>query len=255
MNQISIYLSPIILIVFTSFIIGSLLYDHYQRGYSFTSRSSNETIFIEQALKRISRCNEEDHLRQRALLYTLQTWNNLAQSYHLQYWIAYKTLAAYIQYNDLSPYDNDIDIFIMYQDIPKLLNLSNANYSSTYELEIHPQWFITEVFNRSYTPSDIIGFTIQNARFINHDNNVSINIWPIYKYYNKHILLFVEYSDFDNLILSPIEWTFPLEPCVFSGIKIWCPAQPKKLTTTLYKQTSLFVSCINGSWIRSISIE
>ncbi|CAF1151506.1 unnamed protein product [Rotaria sordida] len=251
MNQVNAYFVPITFISLTSFIIGSLFYDHYQRGYLFTSRLSNETIFIEQALKRIQRCNEEDYLRQRALLYTFQTWNHLAHSHHIRYWIAYKTLASYIQHNDLSPYDDDIDIFIIYQDIPRLINLINANYSSIYELKIHPQWFITKVFNRSYTPSEIINFTIQNTRFINHKNNVSINIWPIYKYYNKHILLFVEYHNFDNLILTPIEWIFPLEPCVFSGIRVWCPAQPKKLTASIYRQTSVYMSCINGSWIKS----
>ncbi|CAF2994015.1 unnamed protein product [Rotaria sp. Silwood2] len=251
MNQVNVYLLPIFFIALTSFIIGSLLYDHFQRGYLFTSRSSNETIFIEQALKRIQRCNEGDHSRQRALLNTFQTWNHLAQSHYLRYWIAYKTLSGYIQHNDLPPYDDDIDIFIMYQDIPQLINLSNGNYSSIYELEIHPQWFITKPFNRSYSPSEIIDFAVKNSRFINHENNVAINIWPIYKYYNKHILLYVEYFNFDNLIISPIEWTFPLEPCVFSGIRVWCPAQPKKLTTSIYKQASMYISCINGSWIRS----
>jgi hypothetical protein len=252
MNHMSVYLLPIIFIPLILFIIGSLIGDHYQRGYLFTSRSSNETIFIERALKRIPKCNTEDHSRQRALLYTLQAWCHLARTHHIRYWIAFKTLAGYIQYQDLSPYDYDIDILIMAQDTPQLIELKRINYSSIYQLKIHPQWFITKPSNRSYFPSEGIDFTVQNARFINQKNNVSINIWPTYVHYlNKHILQLAEYLHTDTWILFPIEWTLPLEPCVFSGIKVWCPAQPQKLIKSVYEQTFVYKSCINNSWIKS----
>ena len=247
MNQTNVYFVLTIFISLILFIISSLIYDHSQRGYLFTSRASNETVFIEQALRRIPKCNAEDHSRQRALLHILQTWSHLAKSYDIQYWITYKTLVSYIQYYDLSPDDYDIDIFIMGQHTPQLIELTKINYSSIYELEIHPQWFITEISNRS----EDIDFNGQNARFINRKNNVSINIWPTYVYpTNKRLLLLTEYRKFNNWILSPIEWTFPLEPCVFSGIRVWCPVQPKKLTTSIYGHKSMYISCTNNSWKR-----
>jgi len=252
MNQANTYLLPIIFIPFTLFIVSSLIYDHYQHGYLFTSRSSHEIIFIEQALERIPICNSDDRPRQRALLYTLQAWTHLAHLHHIRYWIAYKTLAGYLQRYDLSPYDHDIDILIMAGDTPKLIELSKKNYSSIYELKVHPQWFITKVSNRSYFPSEGIDFIMQNARFIDQKNNVSINIWPMNtNYFNKNTLMLVQNLDFDTSILFPIEWTFPLEPCVISNIRVWCPTQPKKLTASIYGQKSVYLSCINGSWVNS----
>jgi hypothetical protein len=252
MNQANTYLLPIIYIPLTLFIIGSLIYDHHQRGYLFTNRSSTEPIFIEQALERIPICNSYDRPRQRALLYTLQAWTHLARSHHIRYWIAYKTLAGYLQHHDLSPYDQDIDILIMAEDTPQLIELTKTNYSSIYELKVYPQWFLTKISNRSYFPSKGINFTMQNAQFINQKNNVSINIWPMYtNYLNENILMLVQYLDFDNWILSPKEWTFPLELCIISNIRVWCPAQPKRLTASIYEQKSIYLSCINGSWVNS----
>jgi len=154
MNHVNNYLLPIILLPFIIFIIGSLIYDHYQHGYLFTSRSSNENFFIEQALERIPICNSQDRPRQRALLHTLQAWTHLAHSHHIRYWIAYRTLAGYLRHYDLSPYDQDIDILIMAQDTLQLIELEKADYPSIYELKIHPQWFMSEVSNRSYFPSE-----------------------------------------------------------------------------------------------------
>jgi hypothetical protein len=248
MNNVNTYLLPIILLPFIIFIIGSLIYDHYQYGYLFTSRSKHESLFIEQALERIPICNSHDRPRQRALLYTLQAWTHLAHSHDIRYWIAYKTLAGYLQHYDLSPYDQDIDVLIMAQDTPQLIELKKANYPSNYELKVHPQWFMSKVSNRSYFPSKGIDFIMQNARFIDQKNNVSINIWPIYeKYPNRGVL--TEYDKYDRWKSTAEEWIFPLRPCRFSGIKVWCPAQQKKLTASIYEQISKH--CSNGIWIKS----
>jgi hypothetical protein len=242
MNQFKVYLLPIIFIPIFLFIITSLIYDHYQRGYLFTSRSSNESIFIERALKQISICNQEDSSRQRALLYTLQAWTHLAHSHHIRYWISHETLISNVQQQGLLPYDHQIDITIMAEDTPQLIELTKANFSSIYKLKVHPQWFITEASS----------FSEYNAQFMNQENNVSINIRPIYDYYStKNVRMLAEYINSNTLILSPIEWTFPLEPCVFSGIKLWCPSQPKKLVRFMYGQTSIDISCINGTWVKS----
>jgi hypothetical protein len=247
MNQIKTYMLPLIFTPIILFIINSLIYDRYQRRYLFTNRSSNETIFIEQALERIPTCNEQDQSRQRALLYTLQAWSHLAHTHHIRYWIAYKTLAGYLHHYDLAPYDHDIDILIMAEDTPQLIDLKKENYSSIYKLKVHPEWFMAKASNRSYFPSEGIDFLLQNARFINQKNNVSINIWPMYL--NNNALMLVQNLYFDNWILSPVEWTFPLEPCVFSGVRVWCPAQPNKLTISIYGQTSVYPSCVNGRWV------
>lgn len=250
-NQLHSYWLLIIFILITYFLIVSLIYDHYQRGYVFTSRSSNETVFIERALKTIPTCNPEDRARQRSLLYTFRTWNRLANAHHLQYWIAHKTLAGYDQHNGLSPYDNDIDVCIMYENMRQLFDLKSKNESLLYELEIPPERFTTKNFKNTDSRSESTDFTIQNTRFINQKDNASITIWPIYKQYSsEHMLLVFEYPNSNNWILSPIEWIFPLEPCVFSGIKTWCPSQPKRLINSMHETMSTHVTCINGSWVR-----
>jgi len=207
------HLVPHLFVALFLFIIASLIYDHYERGYYLTNYLFNQTIFVERALKRIPICNENDYLKHKSLLYTFQTWTQLAQSNQLRYWIAYKTLTAYVRYYGLAPYDHDIDVFIMAEDISKVVELMKANYSSMYKLKVSKDT----------------------------DLNASINIWPVYT--NRSLL--VQYLDADSWISSPIEWTFPLEPCVFSGIQVWCPARPNKL---VHSQISVVeFACIQGS--------
>jgi hypothetical protein len=229
------------------FIISVLFYEFYQFDFTLFIRSPNETALIEQALEQIPICNSHDRPRQRALLYTLQAWTHLAHSHHIRYWISHRTLIGYTQRQGPLPSDYNIDITIMATDTPQLIELKKANYSSIYKLKVHPQWFMTKASNRSYFLSEGIDFLLQNARFINQKNNVSINIWPMYL--NKNRLMLVQNLYFDNWILSPVEWTFPLEPCVFSGVRVWCPAQPNKLTISIYGQTSVYPSCVNGRWV------
>jgi hypothetical protein len=230
------------------FIISVLFYELYHFDYTLFIRSSNETALIEQALERIPICNSHDRPRQRALLYTLQAWTHLAHSHHIRYWISHRSLIGYTQRQGLLPYDYNIDITILAQDTPQIIELKKANYPSNYELKVHPQWFMSKVSNRSYFPSKGIDFIMQNARFIDQKNNVSINIWPIYeKYPNRGVL--TEYDKYDRWKSTAEEWIFPLRPCRFSGIKVWCPAQQKKLTASMYEQISKH--CSNGIWIKS----
>jgi hypothetical protein len=230
------------------FVISVFVYELYQLDFTLFIRSSNETALIEQALERIPTCNAYDRPRQRALLYTLQAWIHLAHSHHIRYWISHRTLIGYTQRQGPLPYDYNIDITIMAQDTPQLIELKKANYSSIYELKVHPQWIMVKTSNRSYFPSEGIDFKMQNARFINQNNNVSINIWPIYEKYPYQGIL-TELDNNGRWKSIAEEWIFPLRPCRFSGIKLWCPAQPQSLSASIYEQES--VHCSNGIWIKS----
>jgi phosphorylcholine metabolism protein LicD len=42
----------------------------------------------------------------------------------------------------LLPHDLNIDLFIMTQDAKKLFDLFQLNFSSSYKLKVHPQWFL-----------------------------------------------------------------------------------------------------------------
>ncbi len=242
-------------------IFGALIYTSYIPYSNFYDQLANENILIEKALQRIPTCTSDDRSRQRALLYTLQTWKHFAQQNHIQYWIAYGTLVGYVQRRGLLPHDSNIDLFIMAQDTAELLQLSQLNFSSDYKLKVHPQWYLVEQIKRSYFYSEEIDFLAPNARFINVDEDLYLNIWPIYDYNpneariekNSKAML-TAYDTNYKWKSSPREWTFPLRECEFSGIKVWCPAKAEKLVADIYEEISLNMSsrtCVNGSWVES----
>ncbi|CAF4809987.1 unnamed protein product, partial [Rotaria socialis] len=115
----------------------------------------------------ISICTPDDCARQRALLHTLLQWSQRAQEHNIQYWIAYKTLLGYVQRDGLLPHALNLDILVMAQGTSHLAELCTLNFSSDYELKLHPQWFIVEKTKRSYFNQEGIDFVEPNARFIN----------------------------------------------------------------------------------------
>lgn len=228
------------------FVIGVLILEFHQHDYSLFMRSSNETALIEKALEEIPKCNSQDRFYQRALLYTFQAWTHYAHSKHVRYWISHRALIGYTQRQGPLPNDQSIDISMLADDTKQLIELIKNNYSSNYELQIHPQWFIRKVSNRSYFQSSVIDFVEYNARYINHKHNVSINIWPVYELSaNKETL--VEYDRDQQEKQITEKWIFPLRPCMFSGIEVWCPAQPEELVVSVYGRIDL--RCANGFWI------
>jgi hypothetical protein len=237
------------------------------RHYSRTIRSYNESELIEDALLNIPTCTPRDRARQRALLLTLRTWTHLAHKFNIQYWIAYGTLVGYVQWRGLLPHDPDVDIIMMAQDTAQLVtlttSLSNENLtwfdSKLYKLVVHPQWFIAGWENRSYYRSQGINFIAPNARLINQKEHLHVDIWPIYDYHpgesdnsTNKIPMLTEFDVHYNWKSNPRNWTFPLHSCDLSGIRVWCPAEPRKLVHALYKEAALYKSdtlCVNGSWV------
>ncbi|CAF2590205.1 unnamed protein product [Rotaria sp. Silwood2] len=219
----------------------------------------NTNYSIEQALKQMPICNSKDRPRQRNLLTILHAWTHFANTHNIQYWIAYGTLVGYVQGQGLLPHDSDTDVLILAQDTQQLIPFSNVNFSSIYEIKVHPQWSSAGFANRSYFPLQRINFIAPNARFIHRTLRYHVDIWPIYDYHpaqsrnrTKTIKTLTEYSTSYTWISSPIEWTFPLKPCIFSSIKVWCPAMPEKLVTMLYGIKALNETdkiCVNGTWI------
>ena len=221
----------------------------------------NGNIDIEQALKNIPTCTVDDRTRQRALLYTLQQWSYFAQQYHIQYWITRGALVGYVQRRGLIPFDLNIDILIMAQHTAQLDQLSKLNFSSVYQLKVHPQWFLAESEKRSYFESEDINFLAPNARFINRNDDVYINIWPIYDHHpaqkriakhNEPIL--TQYETNDQWKSLPRTWIFPLYRCFFSGIMVWCPKEAENFVIHMYSDIAANLSsiqCINSSWKQS----
>ena len=239
-------LKPLCYISIISFIIGIAYCFHHEYPLSCTIRSFNESELIENALLNIPVCTSEDRDRQRALLITLQIWSRLARKFNIQYWIAYGSLVGYVQRRGLLPHDPDVDLLIMAQDTAQLVALNvrlvNENLtwldSNLYKLVVHPQWFIVGWENRSYNRSEGFNFIAPNARFINQQRHIFLDIWPINDYHpgrsenlTNKIPMLTEYDIYYNWKSSPRNWTFPLHPCDFSGVKVWCPAAPEEIVS------------------------
>ena len=252
MDKLKHVAPPIGFLLLTVLIIGALVHDHYQRGYVFTSRSSNASVFIERALKRISKCIDGDQSRQRALLYALQAWTHLVHPQSIRYWISHRTLINYVQYDGLGFEQFDIDISMMADETSRLIELAKTVSSpSRYHLQVHPQWSTVNISTRSLFPSLGINFITYNPRFIDRVSNVSINIWPTYEDNSAeqtHSL--AQFINADDWTLLPFEWTFPLTLCVLSGIRVWCPVQPDKLVASVYRSIASDASRINQTCIR-----
>ncbi|CAF2030823.1 unnamed protein product [Rotaria magnacalcarata] len=216
---------------------------------------------IEKVLVQIPTCTPDDGARQSALLHTLLQWSQFAQEHNIRYWIAYKTLLGYVQRDGLLPNALDFDILAMAQDTSRLAELRTLNFSSDYELKVHPQWFIVEKTRRSYFDEEGIDFVGPNARFVNRKDHVHINIWPMYDYHPNQTRIeknskpmLTECDRNYKWKSSPKEWTFPLQKCLLSRINVWCPAEPEKIGVHLYGQSFLIkspIECINGTWKQS----
>ena len=214
---------------------------------------------IKQALEQMPNCSSTDRRRQRILLDLLQSWSHFAEQYNIQYCLTYGSLVGYVQRHGLLPHDADLDILIPNEQMPKLMTISQTNFSSIYELKVQPQWFIVDYRKRSYFRNQTINFIVPNARYRRKINRYHIDLFPIYDFsssesnqsQNKNLTIHNRYS---KQLSVPQTWIYPIEICYFSGIKTRCPANAKKLVSTLYGVSALIKSdkkCKNGTWIRA----
>lgn len=223
---------------------------------------SDEDI-IEKALENIPVCEPNDRYRQKRLLTILQAWVHLAEQHSIEYWITYGTLVGYIQRGGLLPHDPDVDILIMYHNTQKLVELSESNFSSIYEIKVQPQWKNFDYADRSYFRDQGINFVAPNARFIHRETHYHVDIFPAYAFNPLHANQSTEQAQSESIaiydlyykwILHPRNWTYPLKTCYFNDIKVWCPAEHEKLVENLYGSSALNKSdteCVSGSWVKA----
>ncbi|UJR14160.1 hypothetical protein I4U23_001155 [Adineta vaga] len=216
-------------------------------------------ISIENTLETIPVCESGDRDRQRSLLRMFYAWTQFAHEHNLRYWLCDGSLVGYTRLRGLIPHDSDVDVLMLHSDTKRLASLTYVNFSSIYQLRVHPQWEIIGEKNRSYFESQGITFVAPNARVYNLEDNRHVDIWPIYDFHPdqptnttlRGKTLF-QYSIDYAWASYPIEWTFPLKPCLFSQLKTWCPAMPEKIVSLLYGSQAVNQSdhiCKDGSWV------
>ena len=245
-----------LLMIFVCFV-----YVSYHPQFEPHEQIVNENIYIERALQHIPICSSDDRSRQRALLYILHAWHQFAQRHHIPYWIGHTTLLGYVHRQGLLPHQRELDLFTRAHHTSQLLHLSRSQSpSSVYKLRVHPQWYLVKHTERSYFHSEDIDFIAPNARFIDTDEHVYINIWPVYDYNlnetrmeNNAKSMLTVYDRNSQWKSSPREWTYPLRECEYSGVKVWCPAKTQELVEDMYgKVLDRLVKkeCANGSWVK-----
>ncbi|CAF5169360.1 unnamed protein product, partial [Rotaria sp. Silwood1] len=177
---------------------------------------------IENALQQVPTCTSGDRPRQRRLLTNFQAWSHLAEQYNLQYWISYGTLVGYVQRRGLLPHDHDIDVTMMTDDTPQLINISRMNFSTDYEIKVQPQWHIVGDTHRSYFREQGINFVAPNARFIHRKTRYHVDIFPAYDFNPLYANKSIEDKQSENLTIYntkynwlsyPRSWTYPLKTC------------------------------------------
>lgn len=216
----------ILLLMLTFLMSMALVHDHIKHGSWLNDHLMDRNAPIERALKRINQCaHGTDTSRQRALLYTLQAWVDFAHQHRLIYWISHQALFNYIQSYTLGPNDFHIDVSIMFDDVTRLILLIEFMKSSIYELQVNLQWQSSSRTNRSTF--------LHRIKFINHEQNVSINIWPNRLTDDNRKALMIRRQSNTSLVV-PSNWIFPLDFCIIAGVDVWCPAYPKELLTFVY---------------------
>jgi hypothetical protein len=70
----------------------------------------------------------------------------------------------------------------MSNDTPKLIQMSQSNFSSKYKIQIQPQWHFVGYANRSYFYGQDIHFIAPNGRFFNTETNFHVDIYPAHNF-------------------------------------------------------------------------
>lgn len=179
----------------------------------------------------------------------LQVWSRLAEQHKFQYWLTLRSLIGYVQHRSLSPYDSDIQIAMLLNDTRQLISISQSNFSSVYQLKVHPQWNITELAERSTFPAQGIDFAAPNARFIHPETELHIDILPAQQPSTENLTV---YDSNYRWVSQPRAWTFPLQVCQFGEIQVICPIRPQSIIEMIFGARALTKpekTCENGTWV------
>ncbi|CAF1223529.1 unnamed protein product [Adineta ricciae] len=237
------------------------IYNFYEyknsADFTPTTNYSSETF-----LPNLTACESGDTDRQRFLLELFHGWTQFAHENNIPYCIFYGTLVGYVQHGNLISYDGDVDVLMLQSDTVRLVPFADTNFSATYHLKLQPQWSTVGYTNRSYFYDQGINFIAPNARFKRRGNSGFVDIYPGNTYhpddpqnstYRGKTLTIYDRSYY--WLPLPIEWIFPLKPCLLTGIKTWCPAKPDKIVARIYGSESVNHSnyeCINNTWVKAL---
>lgn len=251
----------VLMVLVLIFLLSCFFYSYYNPYETFDDGLWSNEVIIKQNTEKIQKCTAFDRIRQERAMRALSAWIQFANRYKIKYWLTFGTLLGSVREGGFLPQDSDADVMIKAEDTKELFLLSSTNFSSIYVLNVQPQWQIINIWKRKYARKIGINFIAPNARIVHRKHKNYVDIWPAYELQpeNSRVIgnstkTLSQLNKSYKSISMPMEWTFPLKSCEFSGLKVWCPAMPEKILTVFYGEKALNKSdkvCVNAKWIRN----
>lgn len=184
-------------------------------------RAASRNDATKRAILAINRWENEEKEQVRHLLKSL---NDIADKAGVQLVLAYGSLLGHVRHGGIMPWDDDVDLLLMEDEIEKLLpylekeetiRCGNASWGG---VKYHKIWF--------ESGKEIPGFEHMFP---------FIDIWPAKR-------------DGANIVTQegisiPSEYYYPLKKVEFENSAVYCPASPQKCLNSFYRdwQTDIII--------------
>ena len=172
------------------------------------------------------RCQYTSSCCHQNLLIILNALEDLFQEHNLRHWIAFGTLLGALRTGHFIPWDEDVDMGILEEDFPKLLDLIpkivEKGFATNNSVVIdcnHVEWNrVTAGFDVSQRKIIPLGLSI----FLSKINSLHVDIFP---YGHDDIKTWCWYAP---TCVQPLQNVLNLSKIVFEGREFPCPSNPEE---------------------------
>ncbi len=117
------------------------------------------------------------------LLDLLEQFKNGCKKYGFKYYAAGGTLLGAARHKGFIPWDDDLDVQMMWDDFQKLMEIADKEFKYPYFLQSYKNDEFGELSNNRLRRSDTTGFTkweYDNIKNTNHNRGIFIDIFPLF---------------------------------------------------------------------------
>ncbi|KAJ3320471.1 hypothetical protein HDV06_005294 [Boothiomyces sp. JEL0866] len=169
---------------------------------------------------RFSKGAEDDQTKFQIIHELFKQWAMFSDSVEIPYWIMHGTLLGWKWGGKTMPFDDDIDVQVISNNLYDLQKYHNQTIARHYILEVNPNHLV-----RSKQVNNVI-----DARFIDTRNGHFIDITGVSEYRRFLACKTPRYYNFDYI--------FPLVRTTFEGIPTWRPNEYQGLLRREYRDSS-----------------
>lgn len=113
----------------------------------------------------------------------LEQFKSVCKKYGLRYYAAGGTLIGAARHNGFVPWDDDLDVQMMWDDYKKLMEIAPDEFKYPYFLQSYENDVYSEVSNNRLRRSDTTGITkweFDNIKSKDHNRGIFIDIFPLF---------------------------------------------------------------------------